>query len=41
VMSALYRWLLRCYPASFRARFGDELVDAFDAGIRSSRARGL
>ena len=40
-MSALYRWLLGCYPPVFRARFGDELVDAFDVGIRASRTRGL
>ena len=40
-MIGLYRWLLRCYPPGFRARFGDELVDAFDEGIRASRRRGL
>jgi putative ABC transport system permease protein len=40
-MIALYRWLLRCYPPTFRLRFGNELVEAFDAGLRASQTRGL
>jgi putative ABC transport system permease protein len=41
MMTALYRWLLRSYPPTFRVRFGHELVEAFDAGLRASRTRGL
>jgi predicted permease len=41
VIAALYRWLLLCYPPAFRARFGNELADAFDEGFRASQARGL
>lgn len=40
-MSSLYRRMLRCYPAAFRARFGDELVEAFEAGFRAIRKRGV
>jgi putative ABC transport system permease protein len=39
-MSALYRLMLCCYPRAFRARFGDELVVAFEAGLRASRQKG-
>jgi putative ABC transport system permease protein len=40
-VNTLYRVLLRCYPPAFRARFGDELVGAFEAGFRASRERGV
>jgi putative ABC transport system permease protein len=36
-----YTWLLRCYPAPFRARFGGELLSAFESGWREARARGV
>jgi predicted permease len=39
-MNTLYRLMLRCYPRAFRARFGDELVDAFEAGLRASWTKG-
>ncbi len=39
-MSAFYRALLRLYPASFRAEYGDELCATFAEGVReSSRLR--
>jgi predicted permease len=40
-MTALYRWLLRCYPSTFRTRFGDELVEAFETGFKVRQGRGL
>jgi len=40
-MTPLYRWLLCCYPRAFSARFGDELVEAFETGFRARQARGL
>lgn len=41
----LYRWMLRLYPAAFRAEYGDEMAQVFedlcrDAGLRAGR-RGL
>ena len=33
----LYRRLLRCYPAAFRARFGDEMVQLFGDQLRDAR----
>ena len=40
-MNTFYRLLLHCYPPAFRARFGDELACAFDAGLRGSWMRGV
>lgn len=42
--SRIYRGALRCYPASFRRRYGDDLVAAFedlcaDRGIRAAWRR--
>jgi hypothetical protein len=36
----VYRWLLRLYPAEFRARFSDEMVQLFSDQFRDARARG-
>ncbi len=33
----LYRRLLRCYPATFRARFGEEMVQLFGDQLRDAR----
>jgi putative ABC transport system permease protein len=35
-----YAWLLRCYPAPFRARFAAELSFAFESGWRQAQRRG-
>jgi hypothetical protein len=37
----LYRGLLRLYPAAFRARFSDEMVQLFDDQLRDARSRGV
>ncbi len=34
----VYRWLLRLYPATFRERFSDELVQLFGDQLRDARA---
>jgi putative ABC transport system permease protein len=40
-MSRVYhRLLLRCYPAPFRKRFGDEVLFALDTGSRNAWRRG-
>lgn len=36
----VYRWLLRLYPAEFRARFSDEMVQLFGDQLRDSRTGG-
>lgn len=36
----VYRWLLRCYPTGFRARFGDEMVQLFGDQLRDARVAG-
>jgi putative ABC transport system permease protein len=42
VLSALYRGVLRLYPASFRVRFGASMARAFADGIRGRQAaRGV
>ncbi|MDQ2933707.1 MAG: hypothetical protein M3R49_01790 [Chloroflexota bacterium] len=33
----VYRWLLRLYPAAFRARFADEMVQLFSDQLREAR----
>ena len=40
VRRRLYGLLLRCYPAPFRRRFGDELWTAFEVGWQAARRRG-
>lgn len=35
-----YRWLLRAYPAAFRARYGAEMEGTFGLMLRAARARG-
>lgn len=35
-----YRWLLRFYPAEFRARFSDEMVQLFNDQLRDARGGG-
>ncbi len=35
-----YRWLLRLYPADFRARFADEMVQLFGDQLRDARTGG-
>ena len=34
-----YRWLTRFYPAAFRARFGDDMVQLFGDELREARIR--
>jgi hypothetical protein len=36
----VYRWMLRFYPASFRARFADEMVQLFSDQLRDARTGG-
>ena len=36
----VYRWLLRFYPAAFRARFADEMVQLFTDQLRDARSGG-
>ncbi len=31
---ALFGWVLRAYPADFRSRFGNEMMDVFSEDIR-------
>jgi len=40
VLVRLHALLLRCYPATFRQRFGDELWFTFEAGWHNARQRG-
>lgn len=35
----IYRRLIRCYPAAFRARFGDEMVQLFGDQLRDAQTR--
>jgi hypothetical protein len=35
----VYRWLIRAYPAAFRQRFGDEMVQLFGDELRFGRGR--
>jgi predicted permease len=37
----IYRALLLCYPASFRAEYGGEMARAFDAELREARTGGV
>ena len=36
----VYRWLLRLYPAKFRARFSNEMVQLFSDQLRDARTGG-
>jgi hypothetical protein len=36
----VYRWTLRLYPAAFRARFADEMVQLFSDQLRDARTGG-
>ncbi|MEP7081775.1 MAG: hypothetical protein ABI841_02235 [Chloroflexota bacterium] len=36
----VYRWLLRLYPAAFRVRFADEMVQLFGDQLRDARTGG-
>jgi len=41
MMRRLYRWLLFCYPADYRATFGAEMADVFGEALDATRKRGV
>ncbi len=40
ILSRIYRGLVRLYPRSYRADFGDELVEVFDQALREAAEDG-
>jgi len=39
ILTGLYRCLLNLYPRSFRAEFGEELLDVFEQALKCARKR--
>ena len=39
-MCAIFKRLMRLYPADVRFAYGDEMLAAFEQGLRTSRPRG-
>ena len=41
ILRLIYRWLIRCYPAQFRAAFGEEMLVVFDESLNHGTADRL